>query len=305
MWLDNPSYARVRDDLIHRMKSSQYRFRRHGLSIFLCGGFASTRRDRLRDYLQKHVSNLLGVFYAERVWEHLVAHASSKSALEMEAELARLADIVIVIVESAGTFAELGAFSLSPELRTKMLPIVDKKYKDEASFISTGPLRWIDQESLFRPTIYVNHDTVLDCVEDVESRLSRIPKAKSTKVKNLVENRRHLLFFLCDLVAVTYPVTLSMLEFYVDRIIPNPDGHSLDIATLVGLAESMDLLRSRRVEIGGSTSIFYAPASSHSLDVPYHHHMLLDLPELRAQHISVLLTIDDAMHAQAAFELKG
>lgn len=300
LWLDNPRYVRTRDELIGRMKSDRYRFRRHGLSVFLCGGANSVRRNRLRDYLQKHVQNLLGVFYAERVWEHLTAHASSMSALQMEAELARLADIVIVIVESPGTFAELGAFSLSDELRAKMLPIVDSKYKGQESFIITGPLRWIDQDSLFRPAIYVNLDTVLDCVAQVEQRLSRIPMPKSVKVHKLADSRRHLVFFLCDLVAVTYPVTLVMLEFYVGRIIGNGDGAQVEIATLVGLAESMDLLRSYRTEINGTVWTFYAPTSINALDAPYHHHMLLDLPGLRAQHVSTLMTIGDAKLALAA-----
>lgn len=284
------------------MRSKHYRFRRHGLSVFLCGGAGSKRREWLRNYLLKQVPNLLGVFYAERVWEHLVAHASSMSALEMEGELAKLADIVIVIVESAGTFAELGAFSLSNELRAKMLPIVDSKYEGEESFIVTGPLRWIDQDSRFRPSIYVNLDTVLDCVAEVEERLSRIPRPKSAKIQNLADSRRHLLFFLCDLIAVTYPVTLPMLAFYVDKILPLADGARTEIATLVGLAESMGLLRSHRFPVREKGQTFYAPPSSDALDAPYHHHTLLDLPALRAQHVSALMKIDDAKLALAAFE---
>jgi hypothetical protein len=298
-WLDNPRYVGTRDDLISRMKSERYRFRRHGISVFLCGGANSSRRERLRSYLLKHVPNLLGVFYAERVWEHLTAHASLMSALEMEAELAKLADIVIVIVESPGTFAELGAFSLSNELRAKMLPIVDSEYKGQESFIVTGPLRWIDKDSLFRPSVYVKLDTVLECVAEVEERLSRIPRSKSAKIQNLADSRRHLLFFLCDLVAVTYPVTLPMLEFYVNRIVTMANGGRLEIATLIGLAESMGLLRSFRIEAEREIRTFYAPMSSDALDAPYHHHMLLDLPSLRAQHVSALMTINDAKLALA------
>lgn len=303
LWLDNPRYLRTRDDLINRMKSERYRFRRHGLSVFLCGGANSIRRERLRSYLLKHVPNLLGVFYAERVWEHLTAHASSMSALEMEAELARFADIVIVVVESPGTFAELGAFSLSNELRTKMLPIVDSEYKNQESFIVTGPLRWIDQDSRFRPSVYVKLDTVLDCVSELEERLSRIPKPKSVKIQNLADSRRHLLFFLCDLVAVTYPVTLPMLEFYVNRIIAMADRTQIEIATLLGLGVSMGLLRSQKIEVGMEARTFYTPTSSGALDTPFHHHMLLDLPSLRAQHVSALMTISDARLVLARLEV--
>jgi hypothetical protein len=80
----------------------------------------------------------------------------------MESDLAALADLVIIIVESAGTFAELGAFSLSDPLRKKVLPIVDAQFRDQPSFISTGPLRWIDAESAFAETIYVSLPKILE-----------------------------------------------------------------------------------------------------------------------------------------------
>lgn len=303
VWLDNPRYISTRDELIARMTSERYRFRRHGHSVFLCGGAGSSRRERLRNYLRKNQPDLLGVFYAERVWDHLTTHASSMSALEMESELAKLADIVIVIVESPGTFAELGAFSLNDELRKKMLPIVDNKYKGHDSFIVTGPLRWIDQDSHFGPTIYVNLETILDCVSAVEERLSRIAKPKTSKIENLAGSRRHLLFFLCDLVAVTYPVTLKILEFYVDKIIKKTDGAPVEILTLIGLAESMELLRSYQAEVGEKLLTFYAPISSDALDAPHHHHRLLDLPGLRAQHVSALMAIREARLILAASKL--
>lgn len=290
LWLDHPRYVRVREELVERVRSEKYRFRRMGPSIFLCGGAGSTPRDRLRAYLLKHIPELVGVFYAERVWEHLAAHEGQMSALQMEAQLAALADMVLVIVESPGTFAELGAFSLSDDLRAKMLAIVDSKHSAEESFILTGPIRWIDRDSVFRPTIFVRLETILDCVDEVQNRIGRIPKSRSTKVADLSTSRKHLLYFVCDLVAVTYPTTIPMLQYYIDKIV----GPGIEIATLVGLAQAMDLLRSHVAKIHGARFRFYAPESSNVLALPYHHHRMLDLQTQRANHVSVLLTIPDA-----------
>jgi hypothetical protein len=255
----------------------------------------------MRAYLLKHVPELLGVFYAERVWEHITAHESQLSALEMEGELAKLADMVIVIVESPGTFAELGAFSLSDPLRAKMLAIVDVKHRAAESFIMTGPVRWIDRDSVFRPTIFAPFETILDCVGEIEERIKRIPKPKSTKVSDLSESRKHLLFFLCDLAAVTYPTTVGMLQHYVDRIV----GPGIEIATLVGLAQAMDLLRSKSIDVQGKPLRFYAPQSTSALESPYHHLRMFDLQTQRANHASVLLTIPDAARVLAAFVEAG
>lgn len=297
LWLEHPRYARIRDELVERVRSEKYRFRRHGPSIFLCGGAGSARRERVREYLLKHVVELLGVFYAERVWDHITAHESQLSALEMEGELAKLADMVIVIVESPGTFAELGAFSLSDTLRAKMLAIVDVKHQAEESFIMTGPVRWLDRDSTFRPTVFAPLDTILVAVGEIEERIKRIPKSKSTKVSDLSQSRSHLLFFLCDLVAVTYPTTLGMLQHYVDKIV----GPNIEIATLVGLAQAMDLLRSKTVVVQGKPYRFYAPDSPSALESPYHHRRMLDLQTQRANHASVLLAIPDAAGVLATF----
>ena len=146
-WLEHPRYVPVREALISYLHSDRYRFRRLAPVVFLCGAAGSASRDALRNYLSRHAPNL-GVFNAERVWEHIAARTDC-GALKMESDLAALADLVVIIVESPGTFAELGAFSLSDPLRKKVLPIVDRKYQNEPSFLSTGPLKWIDRESNF------------------------------------------------------------------------------------------------------------------------------------------------------------
>jgi len=134
----------------------------------------------------------------------------------MESDLAALADLVIIVVESPGTFAELGAFSLADPLRKKLLPIVDLQYKDQQSFISTGPLRWIDQESEYRPTIYVLLSQVLQAIDLVEERIGRIPKGKTTRISDLSGSPKHLLFFLCDLIGVIHPALIETIEYYID-----------------------------------------------------------------------------------------
>lgn len=125
-WLHHPAYSRARDSLIERFRKREYTFRRLKTVIFLCGGSYSPRRDQLAGYLRRHHSDEL-LFYADDVWTHVAAQ-EEQNALAMEQELAQLADIVIVVVESPGTFTELGAFSLVEPLRKKLLPILDAQF---------------------------------------------------------------------------------------------------------------------------------------------------------------------------------
>lgn len=217
-----------------------------------------------------------------------------RSALEMEADLANLADLVIIVVESPGTFAELGAFSLSDPLRVKLLPLVDKKYADAESFIANGPLRWIDRESQFAPTIYVPLYRILEVVDHIEERISRIPKSKICRLEDLAKSPKHLLFFLCDLVAIIYPATANMIEYYIRKIAPSISSSGINVPTLLGLAVAMDLMKTSVLRIGGSPETFFLPAAIDAVERPFHHRRLLDLPTQRAEHVSVLLAIPEA-----------
>jgi hypothetical protein len=243
--------------------------------------------------LRKHAP-WLSVFYAEAVWDQ-IASLKGLGALKMEAELADLADLLIIIVESPGTFAELGAFSLSDPLRKKLLPIVDNKYEDTESFISTGPLRWIDAESTFAPTLYVSLPKILTIIDDIEERIKRIPRTRSMNLDDLSSSPRHLLFFICDLIAVIYPATGDMVQFYLERISPSVLSSPINIHTLIALAVAMNLLKTKTITVGDRTEIFLSPAIPSAVERPFHRpRRLLDLPSQRAAHVSVLLTLPEA-----------
>src|SRR4051794_3602513 len=117
-WLHQPRLHRARERIVSSLSSEHYRFRRLSPVVFICGGLGSTPRDKLRDYLRHWLPDLQ-VFYAERVWE-LIASDPGLGALKMESDLAALSDLIIIVVESPGTFAELGAFSHVPDLRKKL-----------------------------------------------------------------------------------------------------------------------------------------------------------------------------------------
>jgi hypothetical protein len=292
LWLNHPRYTPLRDRLIEYLRSDRYRFRPISPVVFLCGGSGSSRRDTLRDYLRSHFPQL-HLFYAEQVWKHISAR-SDRSALEMEADLAQLADLVIIVVESPGTFAELGAFALSDPLRKKLLPLIDKSYEASESFLATGPLRWINAESAFSPAVYVTFARILEAVGEIEKRIERIPKPKATPLSDLAASPKHLVFFLSDLIALIYPATLGMVEYYLQRIAPSLAERNVDLRTLIGLGLAMDLLDCHSVRVNGVEQEVLVPHARDPLSQPYHQRKHLDLPSQRAAHVSVLLAIPEA-----------
>jgi hypothetical protein len=291
-WLKHPRYVPIREGLINHLRRSRYRFRKLDPVVFLCGAAGSKSRDAVRNYLARHMPSV-DIFYAEKVWQEIVS-LGERDALQMEEDLAKLADLIIVIIESAGTFTELGAFSLSPGLRQKLLPIVDEKHQHDSSFITNGPLHWIDVESAFRPTIYTNLSMVLSAVDQIGERIKRIPESHSIKLDDLSTSPKHFLFFICDLVSVIYPASLRMINYYVSEIVSSLSSSTINIPTLIGLAVAMDLLRPLTVTAGSRNEVYYAPGDINRIGRPFHHSRLLYLEARRAEHAAVLLAIPEA-----------
>ncbi|MCD0490596.1 retron St85 family effector protein [Pedobacter sp. MC2016-14] len=114
-------------------------------TIFLCGKDISDLSS-----IRYKISDLLGtilwygdydIIYPEDIFETLLYKSNSEDLLSLENLLADSVDVVVVIPESAGSFAELGAFANNEKLRKKMVCVLDKKYHKDKSFINQGPVK--------------------------------------------------------------------------------------------------------------------------------------------------------------------
>ncbi len=217
-WLNHPAYVPVRDQLADDLRQRIFFFGRTQPVVFLCGGSGSPRRAQIARFLRRQTSSL--VFFAEEVWLG-VGGDSDADALEMEKGLAELADIVIVIAESPGSFTELGAFSAHEKLNVKLLPVLDRRYEAEPSFINTGPVRTVLARSRFAPSIYTSFDLVLLESSELEDRIARVPwrRHQALDSDDLRESRKHLLLLIVDLVSILFPSTAEHIEYFVERIV--------------------------------------------------------------------------------------
>jgi len=113
--------------------------------IFLCGRAFDCENDYKlsnRGIIENFIINKNNKPYivlSEKLWED--GFDSNIDLLTFEEFLAEISDYIIIFVESAGTFCELGAFSYADKLFCeKLLIVVDQKHKNEKSFILTGPV---------------------------------------------------------------------------------------------------------------------------------------------------------------------
>lgn len=188
--------------------------RTYKISVFLCGKAISDKtslRFRIADILQNKIwySGNFDLIYPEDIFEELLYSSTSSDLLSLENLLAESVDAVVVIPESAGSFAELGAFANNENLRVKMLCVLDVKYKKDKSFINQGPVKlvkrtnkdgvvYIDETKLGKSTIGISSIFHLERDSEVDKIASSLRKIKRSRIKkddkvNLLQLDRFLM----------------------------------------------------------------------------------------------------------------
>jgi hypothetical protein len=229
------------------------------------------------------------VFYADDVWAQ-ISSVAGENALAMEQRLAELADVVILVVESPGTFAELGAFSIHPKLRTKLLPILDASYQQDPSFINSGPIRWINSDSRYSPAIWAPLQSVLSAAGELDERLSRLPPQSERRARELHSSLKHLLLLVTDIVTVFAPCRFDHVDYYL-RVVLNREP-AVDTLTLLALARAVKLISST----GGSDGVaIYWCRVEHQRLRASDHKISLPFSRLRAQLVAAMQGVPAAL----------
>lgn len=142
--------------------------RRNDVSIFLCGGASPSDADFRRNLgtaIAKTKSKYrYSIFYPEDMFVELILGHQREDVLTLENLLAKSASTVVILVQSPGTFAELGAFSNHPQLKNKLVIVIDPRYQKSPSFITTGLVRHLQKKTssrvLYHQMIASNLDTL-------------------------------------------------------------------------------------------------------------------------------------------------
>lgn len=132
---------KVRDHIflpIHSLKTK----------VFLCGANlkkVDSVRSKIDEIFTTFYDYQYEIIYPEDIFEELLSGPGHESILSLENLLVESVDAVVLIPESAGSFAELGAFSNNIKLREKIVCIQDVKRENQKSFINLGPIKLIKQ----------------------------------------------------------------------------------------------------------------------------------------------------------------
>lgn len=213
--------------------------------ILLFGGDTTQTYGSFRERLNHFTSNKPrlseSVRYPESFSDWL--HGSMYSdLLEFEFDLACLSTYVVIILETAGSIAELGSFAVKPEFLDKVIVVVEDEHFDSSSFIDYGPLRKFDKANILvvpvnflRPNpvplllststqyesdeSYMSDPEYVDSLNIVIEHLESLISQKDKSTKGFIQDDiGHLSFLVYELVNMFLALKPKEIREYLERL---------------------------------------------------------------------------------------
>lgn len=192
---------------------------RLSVSIFLCGADVNqkdkTRYKLAENFKEWPYSYKYDVIFPEDIFEELLYNSKDIDLLSLENLLAESVDVILIIPESPGSFAELGVFSSNENLRKKIVCVVDAQYKKNKSFINQGPIKLIKNAN-GKALVYIEPSLIEKYVHRIHTAIGRIKKESTwTKDVTLLQLEAFLLPAIFLLEPVTEEVLISVVGFAI------------------------------------------------------------------------------------------
>lgn len=223
------------------------RFFEFNTTIFLCGAGTSVGgsvREKIDEALKHWIFYIYryDLVYPEDLFDELLYGENHQDLMSLEHILADSVDVIVLIVESIGAVAELGAFSSNEQLRKKLVCVVESKYKKAKSFINNGPVRLL-KDTGQGVIIYSDFSNIEKMTSDIQKAITKVKKGseKIASVTNILQAHH----FILPCIFLLEPIQKSMLHKLVEHASDIPEMNSKAITTA---ALSM-LLKKREVTL--------------------------------------------------------
>ena len=194
-----------RETLLSNIDLSKIRVEKTSPIVLLCGGVVKEKERpsdpdlpiySVRGAIKEAFPNY-ELFRPEEI-QHWQSDAVYQNLMDFEADLASICTVVVIILESAGSIAELGAFSQLEELSEKLIVIKSDdfnhpKYAD--SFINLGILRYLSRKNEdcvktypwtvtdYPDPLEIPPEIIGDIISDIQTKLDSITKEPVFKSK--------------------------------------------------------------------------------------------------------------------------
>ena len=183
------------------------------IDIFLCGAASTKKKISYRDQIRNAIepNKYLSILYPEDLFMELLDR-KKYDLLTLEKFLAKNSDLIVIVCESPGSFTELGAFVNNVETVSKVVVLLQTKYKNAKSFIRQGPIEYIKKRDK-NNVIYFNND--------IDMTVENINKYIRYKFGYFGMRRKEIIFKDLNLISGQYYYIVLLLFFLKDLLVKN------------------------------------------------------------------------------------
>ncbi|MBH0026259.1 hypothetical protein I6F53_04590 [Pseudoalteromonas sp. SWN29] len=193
--------------------------------IFVCGGAVDVTaqiplsfRNHLISYSASQYPVIHDAIVQAETFKDYFKENAYPDLLVFEEEIANLASLVLIFLESPGSLVELGMFCTKPNFYKKLLIVApSSEVSAEDSFIYLGPLENIRKKEPSAVAIYPwpiaerNYETAHldDLCLSIEEKLSSLSK----NVDFDKCNSGHVALLIAEIIRISYPILFSEIEY--------------------------------------------------------------------------------------------
>lgn len=165
--------------------STAYSVPRVSNIIFVCGGNQKDHlRMRFRTYCNDNMLNY-HILFPEDALSNFFSEALDEpfDIADFEKLIGQLSQAIVIFPEAPGSYAETGYFSAIEDLRKQSILVLDTKFQGSDSFISLGPAKKIDSDSIYRPVVNMDYEN--PDFDIIASRTRKLNTKKTRKDLNI------------------------------------------------------------------------------------------------------------------------
>jgi len=218
------------------------------ITVFLVGAGRESPNS-LRQAIYKELTSRVfyrawfDVYYPEEIFEELIRGRGHFDLLSLENLLAKSVHSVVIILESPGAIAELGAFSNQKGLCDRLVVVVDEKYRKAKTFIMLGPVRYLNKKT---KSIVIFHNLRNPLLEELGTQIREAVRriSRGVQIETSVANPIAAQHFILSAIYLMEPVGREILNEMVQAVRRKTPSK----ATTIIVTSSLNiLLRQREV----------------------------------------------------------
>ena len=198
---------------------------------FLCGGTTDASAKHftsVRDYIIKKADDLLGG--VKHVLAEVIADDFDQrlydDLISLETDVANISSAIVLVCESPGSIAELGAFSQVPDISSKLLAFVERTLYQKKSFIRDGPVRYLEnqnEDSAQELPWSVNKKSRIDPSissqdESIRTSIASFVRRQPRTQQFAVTNRGHIILLICGIIHTLRVCKLREISAALDQL---------------------------------------------------------------------------------------